>query len=431
MVTVPASDKVPQGVKLGRRFERPASARNFTGDFAEIRAWLEGPARRIKDTVELLDELCWRLVGAGAPLMRVLFSFPTLHPQYFGAGIRWTRASGLCIETLIEHSMRSSQMYLDSPLRRVFEFGETVRRKLEGPDVALDFPILHELRAEGATDYLATPLELSDERRVAVSITADRPGGLADEQIVQIGALMARAAPLLEIQIARRITENLLEAYLGRQIGKRVLAGEIVRGRGEMIRAVVWLCDLRDFTPLSERLPGERVIEILDAYFERVVDALHDEGGEVLKFMGDGLLAIFPIDDAAFASDATARALRAAVRALAAVDGLAGHAAMAGEPAPRMHVSLHVGEIMYGNIGSSGRLDFTAIGPAVNLASRLDQLSKELKRRILMTADFSAVCERKLTSLGRHKLRGLNDSYEVYTLPEPEMAEMRRPERVT
>jgi adenylate cyclase len=356
------------------------------------------------------------------PLTRVALSLPTLHPQYFGTGCRWLRESGQCVETLIGRAVIDSQMYKDSPLRRVYELGETVRRKLEGPDVKLDFPILAELRDANATDYIAMPLELSDGKRIAVTLATDAKGGFQRDHLVQLLSLASHVSPLIEIQLIRRITGNVLEAYLGRQSGQRVLAGEIVRGRGELIRAVIWLCDIRNFTPLSERLPGERVIAILDACFERVVDAVHKQGGEVLKFMGDGLLAIFPMPDAAFAPDATGRALDAAVEALSAVDGLTGSEALEGEPAPRMCVSLHVGDIMYGNIGSADRLDFTAIGPAVNLVSRLDQLSKTLNKRILVTGEFADVSTRKLTSLGQHPLRGLSGTYEIFTPVEAQAA---------
>lgn len=402
--------------RLGRVFERPLEQRRFANctSITDVATWLMTSARQSPDALELLDELCWRLVAAGVPVARMTFHLPTLHPQYYGTGCRWTRATGLTEETLVVHGTRDTAMYLDSPIRRVVERGERVRRRLDGPDAASDFPILAELKAQGITEYLAVPLELST-RRVAITVSTDRAGGFRDETLSELAGLAPYLAPLLEIQISRQITSNLLDAYLGQQIGQRVLAGDIVRGRGDTIRAIVWLCDLRGFTRLSDHLPGPQVIAILNAYFERVVNEVHNRGGEILKFMGDGLLAIFAVADAAFAPDAAARALDAAVAAIASVDGLAGDPVLEGEPVPRMCVSIHFGDVFFGNIGAVNRLDFTTIGPAVNLLGRLDQLSKRLERRILVTDDFARVCPHPLQSLGTHPLRGLSEPHEIFT----------------
>lgn len=402
--------------RLGRMFERAVEQRRFDAckSITDVAAWLMTSARKISDALELLDELCWRLVAAGVPVARMTFHLPTLHPQYYGTGCRWTLATGRTEETLVVHGTRDTAEYLDSPIRRVVEHGERIRRRLEGPDAVLDFPILAELKAQGITEYLAVPLELST-RRVAITVSTNRKGGFSDETLSELAGLAPHLAPLLEIQIGRQITSNLLDAYLGRQIGQRVLAGDIVRGRGDTIRAIVWLCDLRGFTRLSDHLPGPRVIAILNAYFERVVNEIHERGGEVLKFMGDGLLAIFAVADAAFAPGAAGRALDAAEAAIASVDGLVDDPVLGNEPVPRMCVSIHFGDVFFGNIGAVNRLDFTTIGPAVNLLARLDQLSKRLERRILVTDDFAQVCPHPLQSLGTHPLRGLSEPHEIFT----------------
>ena len=406
--------------RVGRVFERPASQRAFANctSIADVAAWLVGPARRIATSLELLDELGWRLVSAGAPLARITFHLPTLHPQYYGIGGRWSRIQGRTEEMLVGHAVRYSDAFLDSPIRRLIETGERIRRRLDTPDAVLDFPILTEIKAEGITEYVAVALELSTGRRIGITLSTDRAGGFRDDELASLATLGPYLAPLLEIQIGRQITSNVLAAYLGQQIGERVLAGDILRGRGETIRAIVWLCDLRGFTRLSDHLPGPQVIAILNAYFERVVRELHSRKGEVLKFMGDGLLAIFAVADAAFAPDAATQALAAAEAAIAAVDALEGDPVLEGEPAPRMCVSIHFGDVFYGNIGASDRLDFTTIGPAVNLLARLDQLSKTLQRRILVTGEFADVCPRPLQSLGSHVMRGLSEPHEIFTVPE-------------
>jgi adenylate cyclase len=405
-----------QLLRVGAVFERPESQRPAGVTPDELRAWLLGAARRIESTVEFVDELCWRLVAGGVPLTRVTVSLPTLHPQFLNNGYRWSRATGRCEEMLVGHGIRDSAMFLNSPMHRVFVRGEMVRRHLAGPKARLDFPILEELAQEGATDYIALPVELSDERRFAITLATDREGGFSRLDFATLESLVGLLAPLIEIHVMRGITRNLLNAYLGAQIGQRVLAGEIERGRGEMTRAVIWFCDLRGFTALAERLMEENVVAFLDAYFERVVRAVHARDGEVLKFLGDGLIAIFPVPDIEFAANATRRACEAACMAIAEVDALGGHASLNGEPMPRMCVSLHVGNVFYGNIGAADRLDFTVIGPAVNLVARVDQLTKVVDRRILMTADFAKVCGQKLESLGRHSVRGVAEAIEIFGL---------------
>lgn len=405
-------------LRVSKVFERPESQRARGGTPDDVRAWLLGPARRIEETIELVDELSWRVVAAGIRLARVVISLPTLHPQFLNNGYRWFRTLGRCEETRIGHGIRDSTMFLTSPMHPVFVHGETVRRRLTGKEARLDFPILKELAAEGVTDYIALPLELSDGRRFAVTLATDQEKGFSRTDLVTLGSLVGLLAPLLEIHVMRDITRNLLNAYLGPEIGRRVLAGDIERGRGETTRAVIWFCDLRGFTALAERLKEENVVAFLDAYFERVVSAVHARDGEVLKFLGDGLIAIFPVPDIEFAANATRRACEAACTAIAKVDGLAGHPSLGGETAPRMCVSLHVGNVFYGNIGAAERLDFTVIGPAVNLVARVDQLTKVVNRRILMTAEFARVCGQKLESLGTHDVPGVSEPIEIFGLIE-------------
>jgi adenylate cyclase len=406
-------------LRVGKVFERPESQRPTGGTPDHVRAWLLGPARRIAETVELIDELCWRLVAAGVPLARVVVSLPTLHPQFLSNGYRWSRSLARCEETLIGHRIRDTARFLASPIHRVLR-GETVRRRLTSEKARLDFPILEELAAEGMTDYIALPLELSDGRRIAVTLATDQKGGFSRADLTTLASLAGLLAPLLEVHVVRGITRNLLNAYLGREIGRRVLAGEIERGRGETTRAVIWFCDLRGFTALAEHLKEENVVAFLDAYFERVVSAVHARDGEVLKFLGDGLIAIFPVPDVEFAANATRRACEAACLAIEEVDALAGHPALGTERAPQICVSLHVGNVFYGNIGAAERLDFTVIGPAVNLVARVDQLSKVVNRRLLMTAEFARVCGQKLESLGKHTVQGVAEPIEVFGLqPDP------------
>jgi adenylate cyclase len=202
-----------------------------------------------------------------------------------------------------------------------------------------------------------------------------------------------------------------------------VLAGEIRRGSGELIDAIVWVSDMRDYTGLSDRLPGPDVIRLLNAYFERLVEAVEAHGGEVLKFIGDGMLAVFPVTDATPAADSAAAALRAARAALAAIRTLNGSDGDALKIATEwrpldMAIALHRGSVFYGNIGSADRLDFTVTGPAVNLAARVEPLAKETGRRLLTTAAFAELVDAPLHPLGRFSLRGVAQPVEIFAARE-------------
>jgi adenylate cyclase len=399
--------------------ERPAAC-----TIDDIVEWLLDPARTTDDSLLLFDEFCWRVVASGVPAARVIFSVRTLHPQLVGIGYRWWRSSGVSEESEVPHATLDSAAFKDSPIRRVFETGETLRRRLDIADAPMDFPILAELKAEGMTDYLVMPIGHRAGPSTWTSWSSDKPGGFTEGDLRAIERLSNVFSLRLDIHAARRIAANLLDAYVGKLSGRRVLKGEIKRGSGETIRAVIWTSDLRAFTALSDRTPGARVIELLNAYFERAAAAIQTEGGEILKFIGDGVLAIFPIATEAEAGDAAARALRAARATLEAIDAFNASPAMAKETKLRMAVALHVGDVIHGNIGAPDRLDFTVIGPAVNLVGRLEALSKPLQRRILVSEDFARAHGGRLLSLGAHPLRGLSEPQEVHT-PDDDIARVR------
>jgi adenylate cyclase len=388
--------------------ERPLAERPTKDRLDAIAEWLVGAAREIPTGLQAFDEFAWRMLATGLPLLRVTLHSGTLHPQFLGTTFIWWRTSGRSEQTLIAHEITDLIDYEDNPVQRVCIGGETLRRRLDVADDTVDFAVLEELKAQGATDYLALPIRSVHGRNHYYMLTyvTDRPGGFMANEIADMTRVSERVAVLCDIHGQRWIATNVLNAYLGPKTGPRVLAGQIRRGTGEELTVVLWSSDLRAFTERSDRLPGDRMIWILNALFDAQAKAIHGHGGEILKFIGDGLLAIFPIEDGATAGRAATNALEAAQEAVAAVRRLNCEPSMADEPPLEIVVALHVGTVVYGNIGAAERLDFTVIGPAVNLVSRLEAMAKTLNTKIVLSDDFARAYERPLTSLGYHSLRG-------------------------
>ncbi len=346
----------------------------------------------------------------------------TLHPQLIGFAAMWLPERGACVEVRVKAHMQETDFYRKSPLRAAIEEGKPLR--LRAQDVgANDSPIVEVLAAPGFSDYWIVPLPHTERFFNVISVSTRAPGGFSDRDIETMTALFPLLALNLEIVALRHIAENVLAAYVGVRSGQRVLAGEIKRGAGEMIDAIVWVSDMRGYTKLSDRLPEAAMLRLLDAYFSRLVQAVQRNGGEVLKFIGDGMLAIFPIGTGVSAGDAAARALTAAKEGLAAVlalNGPEGDALEIDTPwrPVDMGIALHRGAIFYGNIGADDRLDFTATGPAVNLAARVEPLAKETGRRLLMTGAVAELLSEPLDPLGDFTFRGVAEPVAVFSPPQ-------------
>jgi adenylate cyclase len=377
--------------------------------------WILTEGHRARGTAELLTGLCRRLVKEGMPLWRASISFATLHPQFLGFSLRWTREHDAAEETPIEHGVTETSGYIDSPLIPVIERGETVRFRLT-QDTIDAYPLLVSLRAAGATDYLGSPLTHLNGWYQAATWTSDRPEGFGADDIKRINDLLPALGVVAEAQAMRRLTANLLDTYLGSTIGRHILNGEVQRREGQQLHAVLMATDLRGFTNLSDQLPVGDLIALLDDYFDAIVSPVHDGGGEVLKFVGDGLLAIFAMKEGREAHTAEA-ALAAAEDALARLASSNVARRDDGRRLIQIGIGLHVGSITYGNVGAARRLDFTAIGPAVNLVCRLETLTKRLERPLLVSSDFAAISARPLLSLGFHPVKGLGEPAEVFGLP--------------
>jgi adenylate cyclase len=415
----PAPRSYPEFITLVRRAARNTEAAPAETTMAQIEAWLLGPAIKENDLQALFQALVWRLVAAGLPLDRVSLHIGTLHPQLFGFGWLWEQQDGFCDEVQVAETMLRSDAYRSNPLFRAFEHGEQVRCNSNDPSVIERFPLLRELARQGITDYLVEPIG-GGAYHNAASIATKRPGGFTYEQIASLQRVLALFAVHVERHIAQRIAVNVLDTYLGAAAARKVLQGSIQRGAGEAIDAVIWVSDLRNFTDLTDQLEGANMIVLLNLYFGILAGAVIEHGGEVLKFIGDGLLAVFPLHSTDNSAAAATAALAAARQALAGIAQInrqppAAVANIPGWQPLRTGIALHEGEVFFGNVGAAARLDFTVIGRAVNAATRVEELCKTLGRSILITEPVARRLGETLEPLGEHTLRGLAKPLAIYS----------------
>jgi adenylate cyclase len=377
-----------------------------------ITDWLDAGAPPAQTPQEVLLRLCHRLRDAGMPLYRVAVFVRTLHPNVAGRGFIWNEARDAVEVTTAPIGIQEEEIYLKSPVRVVFTQHVEIRRRIEAHDGPLDFPILEELRAEGATDFLALPVRFLSGEVHASSFVTRRPGGFSDAQVDALRRIMPPFSRVAEIYSWRRTARNILDAYLGEQAGEKVLSGKIKRGDGEDIDAVIWFCDLRDSTPLTASMGRQAFLELLNQFFECVLQPVQERKGEVLRFIGDAALAIFPV-----AGDPVAACRRAAQ---AAEEALANMTAFNGKRASplRFGLALHRGKVTYGNIGTPTRIEFTVIGAAANEAARIESLCKTLDTPLLLSERVARHVP-GARSLGRHALRGVAQPLELFTLDAP------------
>lgn len=380
--------------------------------FAEVSRWLlsSGASPRPPETV--FEGFFDRLLQAGLPLWRAATSVVSMHPEVFALNVVWKR--GEAPQSILRpRDQDTNPEFLRSPIARVLQSGEPIRRRLAGAsDDELEFDVLRALAAQGGTDYLILPLELRGGLRSFVSFATDDPQGFSEVGLAALRELAPLLALRLELEAEHLARRTLLKTYLGERAANRVLAGDVVRGKGTVLPAAVWCCDLRGFTAIADNVPVEQVVTMLDRYFDCAVGAIMDRGGEVLKFVGDAVIAIFPLDVRG-PREACGAALEAAE---AALDALARLEPVGGFPL-QIGVGLHVGAVMFGNVGGRDRLDFTAIGSAVNEATRVESLCRSTGVPLLMTAPFAWECRRAdIVSLGEYSLRGVARKMEIATI---------------
>ena len=375
---------------------------------------------------KLLSETCERLIAAGVPLWRVGAFVKTLHPDAYGRSFIWRPGADVVINTA-GFDLPESPQFTQSPLAILYASGHEVRYRLDDPETRR-FPFFDDMREEGITDYIALPMRFTDGTMHATSWTTKAPGGFTDAHLAALRAVIPPFARLGEIFAMRRTAASLLDTYVGNSAGERILAGQIRRGHAEAMQAAIWLSDLRGFTSLSDRLAAETVVDILNQYFDCQVPAIRKHGGEILKFMGDGLLAVFPIaKDSGNLGEVCARVLEAAREARGSVDAMR-YTSGEGSERFRFGVALHIGEILFGNIGGMSRLDFTCIGPAVNLAARLEKIAGKLSRTVVASAAFADVSTDGWTELGEFPIAGFSKAQRVFGLRDEASEDFRTSE---
>ena len=379
----------------------------------DVMRWLTNDTRDERFIDNIFVELCVRLQRAGIPVKRATLHVLTYHPQWLGARIVW--ADGMREAELagVDYDVRERSEYIGSPANEIHDGAAEVRENLErNPSRGRKHAVYDELRANGFTDYVAWPLYHTLGKRHIVTFATDRSGGFDDAHIASLLKLLPALALVSEIRIKNRLARTLLETYVGSHASELVLAGATRRGSGTTVSAAIMICDLRDFTRISDNWPRDDVIDLLNAYFDAMSEPIARHGGEILKFMGDGLLAIFPLSQ----PSACANLLRAVAEARQAMIALNEKNGENGRVALNYGVGVHVGDVMYGNIGSRTRLDFTVIGPAVNMASRLETLTKQLGRKVLLSRAFADFVQSDfdLERVGEYPVRGFSDPIELF-----------------
>ncbi len=386
--------------------------------------WLVQQGLRGTSLDDLLAGFCEGLRTLGIPLLRGHVGMRTLHPSFEALSFRWLREEGVQRDS-IAHTESDSTDWQRSPFYHMLETDNfALRRRLVGPDARVEFPLLEEFRDQGATDYVARIMPFGDggilQKRTGVltSWTTDREDGFWDEEIAVLDRLQPRLALTIKTILGEEITRNVADTYIGPEAGRRILSGEIKRGSVDVIHAVIFFADMRGFTALTDQVGRDELVPMLDDYLECMARPIVEHGGQVLKFMGDGLLATFNLDDRA--NDSICRnTLDSALQSLLLTDELNASRKAAGQPTTEIDVALHLGDVLYGNVGAYDRLDFTVIGPAVNEASRIENLCDSIGRRLLVSNTFAEAatqCTGRLISVGQHKLRGLDREQELFTL---------------
>jgi len=387
-----------------------------------IGEWLVDQALSEPDIIEMFNAVSMRLYAAGVPVARARVIWPTLHPLFQAETILWRRQTGSEFEQF-RHQSEPGEGFLQSPLHFMEENNLPIlRRNLDGPNKLVDFPVLEELVEQGFTDYLTIATAFDGEEEVVdtsnvgliVSWSSDRPGGFSDDDVDALQKIQRRFAVACKTAIQSRITGNIVETYLGKQAGRQVLDGAIKRGDGQETQAVVWFSDLRDSTALADTMASDAFFDLLNDYYECTAGSAIRHGGEVLDFIGDAVLAIFPYETEADLPEAVKAATKALRETETSCRKLNAERVENGLQPIRFGVGLNTGKVMFGNIGVAERLTFSVIGPTVNQVERIESMTKAVDSQALVTREIAAGDPDQWVSTGMHRLVGLSQEIELF-----------------
>lgn len=370
--------------------------------------WLLEKGRLLSDLEIILEQLGERLTKAGAPVFRLRMGMRTVHPLIAASSAVWERESDQVTRNDATHGFETRSSYIGSPLEEISRTGQPFRKRIRDGLSDADHPVLHELQAMGATDYYGLPLRFAGGSGGILVFVGDSTEGFTGRDLDQFDLIGSAIAPIAEVIRLHILSRAVASAYLGRSTGQRVLDGQITRGHVDTIKAAILVSDIRGWTDLNARMPVQEAVTMANRYFETLDDCITAQRGEILKFMGDGVLAVFPADtttpaEACESAMAAATAAQRAWREQAADTGLG------------FGIGLHFGDVLYGNIGSEQRLDFTVLGQAVNIAARIEALCGETGAPILCSGDVAGMISEPGPSLGARRLKGLNEPVEVFT----------------
>jgi len=390
---------------------------------AKLAAWIADVGLKGSTESALVEGFCERAVAMGLPLARALVLIDTLHPIHEGRAFRWERDKPMTVsEYGRTNAGEAAERWRASPFYRMLETNESMMRRRVTPETVAEYPQFAEQMGGSITDFAIVIHRFAADGVIGemdcfyATFMTDRPDGFADDEVAALERLTPHLGLAVKAASLARIAETLVETYLGRDAGRRVLQGRIERGVADRIKTVLWFSDLRNYTRIADSADPEQIIPLLNDYADVIVSAVHNHSGDVLKLIGDGVLAIFPAQERA---RACAAALDAAAEARKAVAALTERRIAEGLPATDMYLGLHLGVVFYGNIGSQERLDFTVVGPAVNEVARIAAMCRSVDQPVLISSAFAASVakeRRQFASVGRFALRGVGKPQELYTL---------------
>ncbi len=384
-------------------------------------AWAVREAWSATTTRELVLRLVGEIENIGIPLVRTNVILRTLHPMMIASGYRWWRHEPDSVNRFdATHDILQTDEFLHSPVRHVLEGHGAIRRRIASSPTAGEFSIISELRAADATDYVALPMAFSDGQLNVLSLATSAPEGFPDHFLTDLLQVLPLLSRCFEVHAIRRTAATLLETFIGKDTGERVLNGQVRRGDGEDIHAVIWFCDLRGSTPIANSMSRTDFLSYLNVFFDAMASAVVENGGEVLRFIGDAVLAIFPltVGDHQGRVDACQRAVKAANVTARRIEDANNSEIGPGTPPIRYGIGLHIGDVTFGNIGIPERLEFTVIGAAANEAARIEAMTKTMGRPVIVSKAFAEAYGEALESLGTHTLRGVEEPQELFALPD-------------